>query len=141
VEWEYEYAKSNRKELKGYVKYPLDPAADPRQAAFIDRAVAFRSGSWIRKFTQAPQVIPDVIADLKRWITDAGMLWVSHQHERTRWKDRVVLGSCVAVALATIAAVVTGTFLEVELAKLAVVFACGVTMFGGLFLLLKSKVL
>jgi Domain of unknown function (DUF4062) len=141
VEWEYEYAKSNRKELKGYVKYPPNPNADPRQAAFIARAGAFRSGSWMRKFTQGPQLIGEVIADLKTWVTDAGMLWISGRHERTRWKDRMVLGSCVAVALGTIAAVVAGTFMEIELGKLAVVFGCGVTMFGGLFLLLKSDVL
>src|SRR6185436_5494460 len=33
VEWEYEYAKAQQKELKGYLKHPLDPSADPRQAA------------------------------------------------------------------------------------------------------------
>jgi len=141
VEWEYEYAKSKKKELKAYVKDPLGPSADPRQAAFVARAVAFRSGSWIRRFAQTPQMIVEVVADLKKWITDAGMLWISGRHERTRWKDRVVLGSCVAVALATIASVVTGAFLDIGLEKLAVVFACGVTTFGGLFLLLKSDVL
>ena len=141
VEWEYEYAKSNKKELKGYVKHPLGASADPRQAAFVARAVAFRSGSWIRRFAQPPQLILDVIADVKRWIIDTGKLWISGQRERARWKDRVVLGSCVAVALATIASVIIGTFLDIELGKLAVVFGCGVTTFAGLFLLLKSDVL
>jgi hypothetical protein len=141
VEWEYEYAKSKKKELKGYVKHPLGPDADPRQAAFIARAVAFQSGSWVRKFAQTPQMVLDVIADVKQWITDAGMLWISSRHERTRWKDRVVIGSCVAVALATVAGVAIGMLSGISAPKLALVFACGVTMFGGLFLLLKSDVL
>jgi hypothetical protein len=141
VEWEYEYAKSKKKELKGYVKHPLGADADPRQAAFIARAVAFQSGSWVRKFAQTPQMVLDVIADVKQWITDAGMLWISSQHERTRWKDRVVIGSCVGVALATITGLVIGMLSDISAPKLALVFACGVTMFGGLFLLLKSDVL
>jgi len=141
VEWEYEYAKSKRKELKGYLKHPLGQSADPRQAAFVERAVAFQSGSWIRRFAQPSELIVNVIADLKKRITDAGKLWVVGEQERTRWKDQVVLGSCVVVALATITSVIAGTFLDIELGKLAMVFASGVTMFGGLFLLLKSNVL
>ena len=141
VEWEYEYAKSKKKELKGYVKHPLGPSADPRQAAFIARAVAFQSGSWVRKFAQTQQMVADVIADVKRWITDAGTLWISGQHERAQWKDRVVIGSCAAVALATVTGVVIGMLYDIPAVKLAVVFGCGVTMFGGLFWLLKSDVL
>ena len=86
-------------------------------------------------------MVLDVIADVKQWITDAGMLWISSQQERTRWKDRVVIGSCVGVALATVIGVVIGMLSDIPASKLALVFACGVTMFGGLFWLLKSDVL
>lgn len=141
VEWEYEYARSRKKELKGYVKHPLGSNADPRQAAFIARAVAFRSGSWVRRFAATPQMVRDVIADVKAWVIDAGTLWISSQLDRARWKDRVVLASCVAVALATVIGVVIGMLHDISSAKLAMVFACGVTMFGGLFWLLKSDVL
>src|SRR4051812_34130545 len=61
VEWEYDYAKSEKKELKGYIKDPLGPNADPRQAAFVARAVAFRDGSWVRKFHDTPQMIRTAI--------------------------------------------------------------------------------
>src|SRR5215210_6515919 len=50
VEWEYQYAKDRKKELKGYVKHPAGPNLDPRQAAFVARASGFRSGSWLRRF-------------------------------------------------------------------------------------------
>jgi hypothetical protein len=140
VEWEYEYAKEKKKELKAYVKHPLSPNADPRQAAFVSRAVAFRDGSWVRKFTETPQMVVSAIADLKRWIIDAGTLWINSQKERNQWKDRVVLGSCAVVALLTIAGVVTCVVIDVPIGKLAVVLASGVSMFGGLFLLLKTKV-
>lgn len=140
VEWEYEYAKENRKELKAYVKHPLSSKADPRQAAFVSRAVAFREGSWVRKFGETPQMIANAISDLKRWIVDAGTLWINGQQERNRWKDRVVLGSCAVVALMTMGGVVASVFIGIPLEKLIVVFAAGVSMFGGLFLLLKTKV-
>jgi len=140
VEWEYNYARSNKKELKAYVKHPAGPSLDPRQAAFVARAVAFRSGSWIRRFAATPQLILDVIADLKKWIVDAGTLWILRRPERSRWKDRVVLGASVAVALATVAGVVVGAVAGLPFEKLGLVFACGVTTFGGLFLLLKSDV-
>jgi hypothetical protein len=140
VEWEYEYAKTQKKELKGYVKHPPGPNIDPRQAAFVARAVAFRSGSWIRRFAAAPQMIQNVIADLKKWIVVAGTLWIVGRPERSRWKDRVVLGAAVAVALLTTAGVVGGVFAGIPFEKLALVLACGVTTFGGLFLLLKSDV-
>ena len=140
VEWEYEYAKAKKKDLKGYVKDPLGPNADPRQKAFVARAVAFRSGSWIRKFGQTPQMILDVLADLKKWIIDAGTLWISGRSERTRWKDRVVFGSGIAIALVIVAGMVIGTLLGVPYEKLVLLFACGVTMFGGLLLFMKSDV-
>jgi len=138
VEWEYEYAKARNKELKAYVKDPLGPNVDRRQAEFVQRAVAFRQGSWIRRFAQRPQMISDVIVDLKKWITEAGTLWLNEQRERTRWKDRVVLGSCAAVAVLTLVGVMFGTFTGVPSEKLLIVCACGLSTFGGLFLLLKS---
>jgi hypothetical protein len=140
VEWEYEYAKSARKELKAYVRHPPGANADPRQAAFVARAVAFRDGSWVRRFNETPQLIVAAISDLKKWVGDAATLWISGRRERNQWKDRVVLGTGVAVALATIAGVVTGALLDIPLEKLAIVFACGISMFGGLLLLLKSNV-
>lgn len=140
VEWEYEYAKAARKELKAYVKHPLGSNADPRQAAFVERAVAFRDGSWVRRFTETPQMIVAAISDLKKWVGDAATLWISGRRERNQWKDRVVLGTAAVVALATIAGVVTGALLDIPLEKLAIVFACGISMFGGLLLLLKSNV-
>ena len=140
VEWEYEYAKENKKELKAYVKHPLSPNADPRQAAFVSRAVAFRDGSWVRKFAEAPQLVANAIADLKKWIVDAGTLWINGQQARNQWKDRIILGSCAVVALLTIAGVVTCVLMGIPTGKLAVVLATGVSMFGGLFLLLKTKV-
>ncbi len=140
VEWEYDYAKSSRKELKGYVKDPLSPSADPRQAAFVARAVAFQDGSWVRRFHDAPQMIQAAISDLRSWITQAGMAWRSGQSERVQWKDRFVLVSGAVVALATVAGVVIGALKDVPMEKLALIFACGVTMFGGLWLFLKSDV-
>ena len=140
VEWEYDYAKSERKELKGYVKDPLSPNADPRQAAFVARAVAFHDGSWIRKFNDTPQMIRAAIDDLRNWIIQAGTAWRSGQLERNQWKDRFVLVSGSVVALATIAGVVIATLNNVPMGKLALIFACGVTMFGGLWLFLKSDV-
>jgi len=140
VEWEYEYAKARKKELKGYVKHPLGVNADPRQAAFVSRAVAFGSGSWVRKFSDTSQMIVAAIADLKKWITDAGTLWLHTQRERNQWKDRVILGTCAVVAFMTVGGVVTGALIGVTIAKLAVVLACGVSMFAALFLFLKSNV-
>jgi hypothetical protein len=140
VEWEYEYAKEKKKELKAYVKHPLSPNADPRQLAFVSRAVAFRDGSWVRKFAETPQMVVTAIADLKRWIVAAGTLWINSRQDRNQWKDRVVLGSCAVVALLTIAGVVTCVVIGAPVGKLAVVLASGVSMFGGLFLLLKTKV-
>ena len=140
VEWEYDYAKTEKKELKGYVKDPLGPNADPRQAAFIARAVAFRDGSWIRRFHDTPQMISAAIGDLRKWITDAGMAWRSGQSERNQWKDRFVLISGAVVALVTITGVVIGTLMGVPMGKLALIFACGVSMFAGLWLFLKSDV-
>jgi hypothetical protein len=140
VEWEYDYAKSERKELKGYVKDPLSPNADPRQAAFVARAVAFHDGSWIRKFNDTPQMIRAAIGDLRNWVIQAGTAWRSGQSERNQWKDRFVLVSGAVVALATIAGVVIATLNDVPMEKLALIFACGVSMFGGLWLLLKSDV-
>ena len=140
VEWEYEFARAHSKELKGYVKDPPGPNVDPRQAAFVARARAFRSGSWIRKFGAAPQLVRDVVADLERWIVKAGELWISKRSERSQWKDRVVLGAAVAVALLTAGGVLAGTFLGLPLERLAVVFGSGITTFGALFVLLKSNV-
>ncbi|HEX3068812.1 MAG TPA: DUF4062 domain-containing protein [Thermoanaerobaculia bacterium] len=140
VEWEYDYAKSERKELKGYVKDPLSPNADPRQAAFVARAVAFQDGSWVRRFHDAPQMIQAAISDLRNWIIQAGTAWRSGQSERVQWKDRFVLVSGAVVALATVAGVVIGALKDVPMEKLALIFACGVTMFGGLWLFLKSDV-
>jgi hypothetical protein len=140
VEWEYDYAKSERKELKGYVKDPLSPNADPRQAAFVARAVAFQDGSWVRRFHDAPQMIQAAIGDLRNWIIQAGTAWQSGQSERNQWKDRFVLVSGAVVALATISGVVIATLHDVPMEKLALIFACGVSMFGGLWLLLKSDV-
>jgi len=140
VEWEYDYAKTEKKELKGYVKDPLGPDADPRQAAFIARAVAFRDGSWIRRFHDTPQMIRTAIGDLRKWITDAGMAWRSGQSERNQWKDRFVLVTGAVVALVTITGVVIATLEGVPMEKLALIFACGISMFGGLWLFLKSDV-
>jgi hypothetical protein len=140
VEWEYEYAREARKEIKGYVKNPLGPSLDPRQAAFIARVVAFRDGSWVRKFGETKQMIGTAIGDLRKWVLDAGTLWIRGEHERNQWKDRLVMVSCAVVALITIAGMVAGTLLGVPMGKLAVVFACGLSMFGGLSLLLRSKV-
>lgn len=140
VEWEYDYAKNEKKELKGYVKDPLSPNADPRQAAFIARAVAFRDGSWIRRFHDTPQMIGAAIGDLKKWITDAGMAWRSGQLERTQWKDRFVLISSAVVALITVGGVIAGMLMGVPMEKLVLLFACGVSMFGGLWFFLKSDV-
>jgi hypothetical protein len=140
VEWEYEYAKEKQKELKAYVKDPLSPSADPRQAAFISRAVAFRSGSWVRRFANASQMIGTAVSDLKKWVGDAATLWLKSQRERTRWKDRVILGSCAGTALLTIAGVVTGALMGVPFETLIIILACGVSMFAGLFFLLKSNV-
>lgn len=140
VEWEYEYAKACRKELKGYVKHPPGSNLDPRQAAFVARAVAFRSGSWLRRFGAASQMIADVVTDLKKWVIDAGALWIVSRPERSRWKDRLVIGASVAVALLTVIGVVAGSFAGLPVGKLALVLACGVSTFGGLFVLLKSDV-
>ncbi len=139
VEWEYEYAKAAKKELKGYVK--VGPDVDPRQAAFIARATAFRSGSWIRKFTAAPQLVATAVADVKKWIADAGAAWLMEKPQRNAWKDKVVLGSCVAVAIATIGGMAAGTLMNIPFEKLAILFACGASLFAGLFVLLKSDVL
>lgn len=141
VEWEYEYAKAAKKELKAYVKHPSGPDVDPRQAAFIARATAFRSGSWIRKFTAAPQLVSTAIGDVKRWIAAAGAAWLMEKPQRNAWKDKVVLGSCVAVAIATIAGMAAGTLMNIPFEKLAILFACGASLFAGLFVLLKSDVL
>jgi hypothetical protein len=140
VEWEYDYAKSERKELKGYVKEPLSPNADPRQAAFVARAVAFHDGSWIRKFNDTPQMIHAAIGDLRNWIIQAGTAWRSGQLERNQWKDRFVLVSSAVVALSTVAGVVAGMLMGVPMEKLVLLFVCGVSMFGGLWLFLKSDV-
>jgi hypothetical protein len=140
VEWEYDYAKSERKELKGYVKDPLSPNADPRQTAFVARAVAFHDGSWIRKFNDTPQMIRAAIGDLRNWIIQAGTAWRSGQLERNQWKDRFVLVSGGVVAVVTVAGVVFATIYDVPMEKLILIFACGVSMFGGLWLFLKSDV-
>lgn len=138
VEWEYDYAKARRKELKGYVKDPLGPSADPRQKEFVARAAAFRSGSWLRKFGGAQQLIDRVVADLKSWVADAATLWILERPERNRWKDRVVLGASAVVGVATVAGMVAGVLTDVPLEKLALLFACGVSVFGGLLWLLRS---
>ena len=140
VEWEYEYAKAKKKELKGYVKHPLGANADPRQSAFVSRAVAFRSGSWIRRFGDASQMIAAVITDLRKWVTDAGTLLLTTRGERNQWKDRVSLLTCVFIALLTVGGIVAGALLGVTVGTLAVVLACGVSMFGAMFLILKSNV-
>jgi hypothetical protein len=140
VEWEYDYAKSERKELKGYVKDPLGPNADPRQAAFVARAVAFHDGSWIRKFNDTPQMIRAAIGDLRNWVTQAGMAWRSGQLERNQWKDRFVLVSSAMVAAITVGGVIAGMLTGVTMEKLLLLFVCGISMFGGLWLFLKSDV-
>jgi hypothetical protein len=141
VEWEYEYAKAKKKEIKAYVKDPFGPDVDPRQTAFVARAMSFRNGSWIRKFNAAPQLVSTAVADVKRWIVEAGAAWLMGKHERTAWKDKAVLGGCVAVAIATIIGMAAGTLMNVPFERLAILFACGASLFAGLFVLLKSDVL
>jgi hypothetical protein len=141
VEWEYEQAKAKKKELKGYVKHPLSSSIDPRQEAFVSRAVAFRDGSWIRKFAETKQMVSVAIDDLKQWVIDAGMLWISGKPERKSWKDRLVLLSCAGVALTTISGIAMCAILRIPFETQRLLFACGLSLFGALFVLLKADVI
>lgn len=141
VEWEYEYAKAKKKELKGYVKDPLGPDADPRQKAFVARAVEFREGSWVRKFVETRQMILYAIGDIKAWIIKAGVRWVTRHPERIRWKDRAVVCIGVGAALVTVGGMGYGLLLDIPTQKLMLYFGCCVTTFGSLLLMLKSDVL
>lgn len=141
VEWEYDYAISNGKDLKGYVKDPLSPDIDARQKAFLSRAGSFRGGSWIRKFTGARQLVLAAVADIRKWATDGRTLWLDEQQERVRWKDRIAMAGSALVALATTIMVGIGGLTGMPFERLAIVFATGASMFAGMFVLLKSKIL
>ena len=141
VEWEYEYAKEAQKELKGYVQRPPASTMDANQAAFIARATGFRSGTWMRMFAQAPQLIGHVIADVKKWRLDSWKRFAELAPQRKQLKDRLVLGGCVAVAISTLGGVIAGSLLGLDAVKLAFILATGVGMFVALFYLLKSDVL
>lgn len=138
VEWEYECAKELQKELKGYVRDPAAAPLDPRQTDFVTRVRAFRGGSWFRAFGATPQLIANVVQDVKQWRLDSWKQFTDTAPERKRWKDRVVLGSCVAVALATVLGVVGGMFLDVPMEKLGLVLLSGVVMLAALGWVLKS---
>jgi len=141
VEWEYEYAKRAKKELKGYVQDPLAAAMDSNQAQFVAKARAFRDGTWMRLFAQAPQLIADVIADVKKWRLDSWKRLSELALQRRQWKDRFVLAGCVAVAIATVGGIIAATVLGVDWAKLAMILASGLTMLIALSFLLKTDVL
>src|SRR6266446_7552756 len=123
VEWEYEYAKEKDKELKGYVRDPPAATVDPNQAVFMARVRGFRSGSWMRMFSQAPELTDKVVADVKQWRLDSWKLLQDLSHERRTWKDRLVLGMCAAVATATVAGVAAGALGGVPAGKLALILA------------------
>lgn len=141
VEWEYDYAISNGKDLKGYVKDPLSPDIDVRQKAFLSRVGSFRGGSWLRKFTGAQQLILTAIADIRKWATDGRTLWLSEQQDRVRWKDRIAMAGSALVATATTILVGVGALIGLPFERLAIVFGTGASMYAGMFVLLKSKIL
>ncbi len=142
VEWEYEYARDRNKELKGYVRQTLpDTPVDPQQAAFVDRVRAFRSGTWCRIFSAPSDLLAWVVHDVKQWRLDSWKRFTETSTERRRWRDRVVLGSAAAVAVATLGGVVAGAFLGVPMEKLALILVSGLLIFGALGWLLKSDVI
>ena len=142
VEWEYEYAKGAKKELKGYVRTSPTATMDPSQALFVGKARAFRGGTWMRMFAEASQLIEDVIADVKKWRLDSWKRLIELLPQRKQLKDRLVLGGCVVVAVLTVGGVLAGAMRgNVDAGKLAIILASGVSMFVALFCLLKSDVL
>jgi hypothetical protein len=136
VEWEYEYAKDARKELKGYLRDPLGDV-HPSQAQFVARARSFRSGTWMRTFSHAPQLIAHVIADVKQWRLDSWKALQALSSERKRWKDRLVLATSAVVAVATVGGVIAGAVAGIPAGKLALILASGVAMLAALGWLLK----
>lgn len=138
VEWEYEYAKEASKELKSYVSHA--PAADPRQAKFIARVREFRGGSWCRLFRDPSELVKHVIDDVKAWRLQSWQLLRELSGERRKWKDRVVIGGCVVVAIGTLAGLITGALMGVPAPTLAVILGGGVAMLAGLGWLLKTDV-
>lgn len=137
VEWEFEYAREAAKELKGYVRQT--PPIHPRQATFVARAREFRSGAWVRLFATASDLVSYVVTDVKRWRLDSWRYLQDTAPARKRWKDKLVTGAFVVVALSTLGGIIAGGLNDVPRETLGFFFAAGVAMLVGLGWLLKSK--